>query len=95
MQEHLGSHGGLLYAEAVAVTLAEQIGKAAAHALVEQAAQQALAHARPLREVLQANPEVSRHLGSAQLDALFAADSWRGMADTWIDRVLARVPHDA
>ncbi|WP_312681143.1 3-carboxy-cis,cis-muconate cycloisomerase [Stenotrophomonas chelatiphaga] len=95
MREHLGSHGGLLYAEAVAVTLAEQIGKAAAHALVEQAAQQALAHARPLREVLQANPEVSRHLGSAQLDALFAADSWRGMADTWIDRVLARVPHDA
>ncbi|MET0131600.1 MAG: lyase family protein, partial [Stenotrophomonas chelatiphaga] len=95
MQQHLGSHGGLLYAEAVAVTLAEQIGKAAAHALVEQAAQQALAHARPLREVLQANPEVSRHLGSAQLDALFAADSWRGMADTWIDRVLARVPHDA
>jgi 3-carboxy-cis,cis-muconate cycloisomerase len=95
MQQHLGSHGGLLYAEAVAVTLAEQIGKAAAHALVEQAARQSLAGSQTLREVLQGNPEVTRHLGSAQLDALFAADSWRGMADTWIDRVLARVPHDA
>ncbi|WP_349985260.1 3-carboxy-cis,cis-muconate cycloisomerase [Stenotrophomonas sp. WHRI 8082] len=93
MQQHLGSHGGLLYAEAVAVTLAEQVGKAAAHALVEQAAQQALARSQPLREVLQSNPEVTRHLGSDQLDALFAADSWRGMADTWINRVLARVPH--
>ena len=95
MQQHLGSHGGLLYAEAVAVTLAEKIGKAAAHALVEQAARQSLAGSQTLREVLQGNPEVTRHLGSAQLDALFAADSWRGMADTWIDRVLARVPHDA
>jgi len=35
-------------------------------------------------------PDVSAQLSAAQLDALFAADSWRGMADTWIDRVLAR-----
>ncbi|WP_312238315.1 3-carboxy-cis,cis-muconate cycloisomerase [Stenotrophomonas sp.] len=90
MQTHLDSHGGLLYAEAVSVTLAEHLGKAAAHALVEQAAQRALAESRHLREVLLQMPEVTAHLSPPHLDALFAADSWRGMADTWIDRVLAR-----
>jgi len=90
MQAHLDSHGGLLYAEAVAVTLAGTLGKAAAHALVEEAARRALAESRHLRDVLQQMPEVAAQLPPAQLQALFAADSWRGMADTWIDRVLAR-----
>ena len=89
MRQHLDSHGGLLYAEAVAVTLGERIGKAAAHALVEQAAQRALGQSQHLRTVLGQMPEVTAQLSAAQLDALFAADSWRGMADTWIDRVLA------
>ncbi len=90
MRDHLDSHGGLLYAEAVAVTLAETLGKAAAHALVEQAARQALAQSRHLREVLQDMPAVSAQLSPTQLAALFAHDSWRGMADTWINRVLAQ-----
>jgi len=90
MRQHLDSHGGLLYAEAVAVTLGERIGKPAAHALVEQAAQRALGQSQHLRAVLAQMPEVTAQLSAEQLDALFAADSWRGMADTWIDRVLAR-----
>jgi 3-carboxy-cis,cis-muconate cycloisomerase len=90
MRAHLDSHGGLLYAEAVAVTLAETVGKPTAHALVEQAARRALAEARHLREVLQAMPEVTAHLSPAQLETLFAPDSWRGMTDIWIDRVLSR-----
>jgi 3-carboxy-cis,cis-muconate cycloisomerase len=57
---------------------------------VEQAAKQALAQSLHLHEVLAQTPEVTAQLSAAQLDALFAADSWRGMADTWIDRVLAR-----
>ncbi len=90
MRDHLDSHGGLLYAEAVAVTLAETLGKATAHALVEQAARQALAQSRHLRDVLQDMPTVSAQLSPTQLAALFAPDSWRGMADTWINRVLAQ-----
>ncbi|MGH8038199.1 MAG: 3-carboxy-cis,cis-muconate cycloisomerase [Stenotrophomonas sp.] len=90
MLAHLDSHGGLLYAEAVAVTLAETLGKSAAHALVEAASRRALAGSRHLREVLQDLPEVTAQLSPAQLQALFAPDSWRGMTDTWIDRVLAR-----
>ena len=74
----------------MAVTLADTLGKAAAHALVEQAARQALAQSRHLREVLQEMPDVSAQLSSTQLAALFAPDSWRGMADTWINRVLAQ-----
>ncbi|MDF2818816.1 MAG: 3-carboxy-cis,cis-muconate cycloisomerase [Stenotrophomonas rhizophila] len=90
MLAHLDSHGGLLYAEAVTVTLAETLGKSAAHALVEDASRRALAGSRHLREVLQEMPEVTAELSAAQLQALFAPDSWLGMSDAWIDRVLAR-----
>lgn len=89
MAAHLGSFGGLLYAEAVSVTLAAQLGKPAAHALVEAAARRAVGEGRHLREVLGEDAYVNAVLDAAQLDALFCADSWRGMANTWIDRVLA------
>ncbi|MEL4891614.1 3-carboxy-cis,cis-muconate cycloisomerase [Xanthomonas protegens] len=89
MAAHLDSHGGLLYAEAVAVTLATHLGKAAAHALVETAVRRALATQQHLRAVLAEEPQVSAVLAPADLDALFASDSWRGMATVWIERVLA------
>ncbi|MXV05749.1 MULTISPECIES: 3-carboxy-cis,cis-muconate cycloisomerase [unclassified Xanthomonas] len=89
MAAHLDSHGGLLYAEAVAVTLAAHLGKAAAHALVESAVRRALATRQHLRAVLAEEPQVSAVLTPADLDALFASDSWRGMATVWIERVLA------
>jgi 3-carboxy-cis,cis-muconate cycloisomerase len=89
MAAHLDSFGGLLYAEAVSVTLAGTQGKAAAHALVEAAAKRAIAEGRHLRQVLGEEAQVNAVLDAQQLDALFAADSWRGMSDTWIDRVLA------
>lgn len=89
MAAHLDSSGGLLYAEAVSVTLAASLGKAAAHALVEAAARRAVNEHRHLREVLRDDPQVNTVLDAARLDALFAADSWRGMSDIWIDRVLA------
>ncbi|MBO9829759.1 3-carboxy-cis,cis-muconate cycloisomerase [Xanthomonas sp. A2111] len=89
MAAHLDSHGGLLYAEAVAVTLATHLGKAAAHALVETAVRRALATQHHLRAVLAEEPQVTAVLPPAKLDALFASDSWRGMATVWIERVLA------
>ncbi|MDQ1091436.1 adenylosuccinate lyase [Xanthomonas sacchari] len=93
MAAHLDSHGGLLYAEAVAVTLAAQLGKAAAHALVEAAVRRALATRQHLRAVLAEEPQVTAVLAPADLDALFAGDSWRGMAAVWIARVLAAQAH--
>lgn len=89
MAAHLDSFGGLLYAEAVSVALAATLGKSAAHALVEGAAKRAVGEQRHLREVLADDAQVGAVLDAAHLDALFAADSWRGMSDTWIDRVLA------
>ncbi|WP_267118049.1 lyase family protein, partial [Xanthomonas sacchari] len=89
MSAHLDSHGGLLYAEAVAVTLAAHLGKAAAHALVETAVRRALATQQHLRAVLAEEPQVTAVLAPADLDALFVSHSWRGMAAVWIERVLA------
>ncbi|MEE7561112.1 3-carboxy-cis,cis-muconate cycloisomerase, partial [Xanthomonas sp. Kuri4-2] len=51
--------------------------------------QRALAQERHLRDVLAEDDRVTAALGGDRLAALFAPDSWRGMADTWIDRVLA------
>ncbi|MEA9588450.1 3-carboxy-cis,cis-muconate cycloisomerase [Xanthomonas sp. WHRI 10064A] len=89
MRQHLDSHGGVLYAEAVVFALAPQLGKPHAHALVEQAVARAQAQQRHLREVLAEDAQVSAVLTHAQLHAVFDSDSWRGMSSVWIDRVLA------
>ncbi|MCC8628975.1 3-carboxy-cis,cis-muconate cycloisomerase [Xanthomonas vesicatoria] len=92
MRQHLDSHGGVLYAEAVVFALAPQLGKRQAHALVEQAVARAQVQQRHLREVLAEDAQVSAVLTHAQLQAVFDSDSWRGMSSVWIDRVLA-APH--
>ncbi|CAD0303199.1 3-carboxy-cis,cis-muconate cycloisomerase [Xanthomonas hortorum pv. taraxaci] len=89
MRTHLESHGGVLYAEAAVFALAAQLGKAQAHAVVEQAVAHAHAQQRHLRDVLADDALVSAVLTHAQLQAVFDVDSWRGMSSVWIDRVLA------
>ncbi|WP_386354159.1 3-carboxy-cis,cis-muconate cycloisomerase [Xanthomonas campestris] len=92
MQAHLHSHGGVLYAEAAVFALAPQLGKSQAHTLVEHAVARAQSAGRHLREELADDPHVQAMLSPAQLEAIFAPDSWRGMASVWIDRVLAAAP---
>ena len=92
MQAHLHSHGGVLYAEAAVFALARQLGKSQAHTLVEHAVARAQSAGRHLREELADDPHVQAMLSPAQLEAIFAPDSWRGMASVWIDRVLAAAP---
>nr|WP_329957073.1 3-carboxy-cis,cis-muconate cycloisomerase [Xanthomonas melonis] len=92
MRAHLDSHGGVLYAEAAVFALAPQLGKAQAHALVEQAVLRAQQQQRHLREVLGEDPQVGAILTPAQLQAVFDSRSWRGMSSVWIDRVLAGSP---
>ncbi|MGH8447047.1 MAG: 3-carboxy-cis,cis-muconate cycloisomerase [Solimonas sp.] len=89
MRSNLEATHGLLYAERVAMALAGTLGKQAAHQLVEQAAQRAIAERRSLREVLAEDAAVGRMLDPAALAALFDADSALGNSDLYIDRVLA------
>lgn len=92
MRTHLDSHGGVLYAEAAVFALAPQLGKAQAHALVEQAVRRAQQQQRHLQQVLGEDVQVGAILTPAQLQAVFDGDSWRGMSSVWIDRALAGFP---
>jgi 3-carboxy-cis,cis-muconate cycloisomerase len=90
MRRNLDATNGLIMAEAVAMALAESIGKAAAHHLVEQACSVAIDRGRPLIDVLAEEPSVARHLDRRRLSELFDPASYVGESAAVVDRVLAR-----
>jgi 3-carboxy-cis,cis-muconate cycloisomerase len=89
MRQNLDATPGLIFAEAVAATLAKQIGKQQAHTVVEECSREAIASKQPLREVLLANREVSSHLNPAELDKVFDPLNYLGVAGDFIDRTIA------
>ena len=56
LRANLELSGGQIMAEAVSFALAEKIGRAEAHALVQELSQQAAQEKRPLKEVLLVEP---------------------------------------
>jgi len=89
MRENLEITHGLLAAEAIAMTLGGEIGRAAAHELLEAASHRAIAEGKHLREILSENPEVTKHLDARKMDDLFDAAKYLGVADDLINGVLA------
>jgi 3-carboxy-cis,cis-muconate cycloisomerase len=89
MRADLDKTHGLLMAEAVSMALAEQIGKAAAHHLVETASRRALADGCSLAEALGAMPEATRCLSAGALAELMRPEGYLGAAATFIQRALA------
>jgi 3-carboxy-cis,cis-muconate cycloisomerase len=80
MRANLDISSGLIMAEAVTIALAEELGKSAAQSLVEKTARRAKAENMSLRDALAADPEVSSHLSSANLDKLMMPESYLGAA---------------
>jgi 3-carboxy-cis,cis-muconate cycloisomerase len=76
-------------AEAVAMALAENIGKSEAHHLIEAASKRAVADKTHLRDVLAADSKVTAHLGADQLAKLFEPMAYQGVSQALIDRLLA------
>ena len=89
MRQNLEITHGLIYAEAVAMTLSAQMGKRAAHELLEKASRTALSGKKHLRDVLAADPEISSRLKAAELAELFDPMKYLGMSARFVDRVLA------
>lgn len=89
MRENLGATHGLIMAEAVSFGLAAKIGKSDAHMLVEQASRKALAEKRRLQDVLAEDQRVSSLLSEQELAALFEPMNYQGVAQNFIDRLLA------
>ncbi len=89
MRANLDTTHGLIMAEAVSVALAQKIGKAEAHKLVEEAAKKAAKDKRHLRDVLGEDKRVSAHVPQNEIAKLFDPLSYNGMAAEFIDRLLA------
>jgi 3-carboxy-cis,cis-muconate cycloisomerase len=89
MRANLDMTGGLIMAEAVAMALAEKIGKQAAHHLVEAASKMAVAEKKSLRAALENDPDITAHLDAAKIAGLLEPMAYQGVAQTLIDRLLA------
>jgi 3-carboxy-cis,cis-muconate cycloisomerase len=89
MRENLEATRGLVMAEAVAMALADRIGKHEAHTLIEAACRRAVVDGAPLRDVLAHDPAVTAQLSAELLDRLFAPEAYLGMAERFVQRVLA------
>ncbi len=89
MRHNLDATSGLIMAEAVTMALAETIGKADAHHLVEAASRRALHDKRHLREILADDSAVTAHLDRERLASLFEPMNYQGVAQQMIDRMLA------
>ena len=89
MKRNLNLTDGLLFAEAVSMALAEKIGKAPAHDLVQAACMRAVKEKRGLRPILSGDPRISAHLTNADLDGLFDPHNYLGASDEFVYRVVA------
>ena len=89
MRQNLDATDGLIMAEAVAMRLAEQVGKSDAHHLVEAASKKAVKDKKHLREALREDANVSAQLGADEIAELFEPMAYQGASQGLIDRLLA------
>jgi 3-carboxy-cis,cis-muconate cycloisomerase len=89
MRRNLDATHGLIMAEAVSFALAERIGKADAHHLVEAASKKAVADKKHLRDVLTSDSKVTAQLDAKKLAELFEPMAYQGASQALIDRLLA------
>jgi len=89
MRENLTATRGAIYAEAVAMALAPELGKAAAHRLLERCTRTAHERGQELLVVLSTEQEVRALLDDAELAALFDPERSLGSNDALIERALA------
>jgi 3-carboxy-cis,cis-muconate cycloisomerase len=89
MQHNLALTRGLVMAEPVALALGRQLGKQAAHHLVEAACREAVEQAKGLAEVLAAMPQVQDILDRPALDRLLDPANYLGESARFVERVVA------
>ncbi len=91
MLSNLGITNGLIFADAAAAGLAEHLGRQAAHALLERAAEAVRATGQPLAEILRDDAEIPPEAKS-RLNAAFDLQPAVEAAALWTDRALAGLP---
>jgi 3-carboxy-cis,cis-muconate cycloisomerase len=94
MKENLQATRGLVFAEAVTIRLAEDLGRAQAAAIVERACRRTVDQGAYLREILAQDPEVVAHLDALALDQIFEPGAHFKAARAMIEAVLAQWRQD-
>ncbi len=89
MRQNLAATGGLIMAEAVMIALGRKIGRLEAHHIVEEASKTAIAERRGLQDMLTADPRVTSHLDAGEVARLFDPLAYQGVAQQFIDRLIA------
>jgi 3-carboxy-cis,cis-muconate cycloisomerase len=88
MRANLDITHGLIFAEAVSMALAQQVGRQRAHELVHAATLRATSQGRHLRDVLSDDEAVTAHLSPDDLDRLFDPRGAIGLSKQLVERVL-------
>lgn len=91
MLENIHATNGLIFAENVSLALAQYIGKADAHDLVEKACKMAAVEKKHLKIVLEQNDIVQKHLSPTLLVDLFKAEKAIGLSSEIIDMILKKI----
>lgn len=89
MRQNLDATRGLIFAEAATMALAEKMPRSEAHELIQLACKRAQSQRVELRSILSQDAIVKTALSGPELDRLFAPGNYLGVADQFIDRVLA------
>ena len=90
MRRNLELTHGLIFAEAVSAALAQHLGRAAAHELVEAASLRAIQKKQHLRAALLEDPQAARLLPAGKLDQLFRPENYVGSAGQFVEQVISR-----
>ena len=92
MKENLEATKGQVMAEAVMIALVGKgLGRQGAHRLVREAAAKARAKGVHLREILVADPKISKVLGAREIDAALDPAAYLGQSAAIVDAVVKRV----
>lgn len=91
MHAHVMDAPGVMFAEAVAIALADKIGRQAAQDLSARLADEAVRSNQHLRTLVLVEPSIRAHLSANDIERLFDANLALGASDQLIDRVLSRV----
>ena len=91
MLANLEMTNGLIYAENISMALADKIGKADAHRLIEQCCAEAVSKGVHLKDVIIMNKVISKELSMVKIEEQFDSFKSVGLSSSYISEVLTSI----
>lgn len=83
MRQNIGDTNGAIFAERAMMIVGAKVGRDVAHRILEAAVRESVKQGRHLAAVLAENPEVTNHLGAAELKQLEIPEQYLGSAEAF------------